>query len=406
MRVLGFNDFLSPYIQAKAWAQGRDPYSAQSLVSLWPPDNSRPLWVDTDAARGVLELKRGMPTPYPVSSLVVLSPFCLLSWSVAVVLWVVIIISAVVLAPFALISLCGCTATDVRAQLFLAAVFALAPLHTGLGTANPAMLAIGLTAGTVWAVRSGRDKTAGVLLGIALCLKPTVAGGLLLYYLIRQWKVAGIAGASFVLISAAGIVRLVLAGVPWLASYSENTRKIFASGSLADFTRADAVRFNLVNAQVLFYNLLKEASAANLLAEVLGAALLASWLWLCWRRRDSSGLLDISAIAVVSLIPVYHRFYDAALLIFPLAWSLLLGIRRSTSVLILVAIVPFFAPGPTLLSQLARAGRIPPGITHGWWWDAIVLPHQMWSLIFLAFLLLYCMSRGWSEESGLLPNRP
>lgn len=62
VHATGWNDFLSPYIQAKAWAHGKDPYSAEVLISLWPPENSRPAWVDTDAAQGTLEKKRGMPT--------------------------------------------------------------------------------------------------------------------------------------------------------------------------------------------------------------------------------------------------------------------------------------------------------------------------------------------------------
>jgi alpha-1,2-mannosyltransferase len=399
-RGMGWNDFLSPYIQAKAWVQGKDPYAAPTLVALWPADNPRPDWVDADALSGALERKRGMPTPYPLTSLVILSPLSLLSWSIAMPLWIVLSVAAVVLAPFGLISICGCRLVDLRTQLFLAIAFALAPLHTGIGTANPAMLAVSLTVGTVWAARSGRTKTAGVLLAIAICLKPTVAGGLLLYYLIRrQWKVAGTATAVAAAIASVGVLRLGLAGVPWLASYFENANRIFSSGSLADFTRPGTIRFNMVNAQVLFYSLLGNASSANLVAWCLAVGLLACWLWFCWRRRTPSGLLEISAIAVVSLISVYHRFYDAALLMWPLAWSLLLGIRRSISLPILATIAPFLVPGPTLLADLAVEGRIPAGIAHGWWWDAVILPHEIWALIVLAFLLLYYLSRSVPEES-------
>jgi len=401
VRESAWNDFLSPYIQSKAWAHGIDPYSAQSLISQWPSGNRRPSWVDTDAAKGVLELKRGMPTPYPLPSLVVLSPFSLLPWSIAEALWIAVNIAAVVLSPFVLLSICGCSLADLRAQLFLAAAFALAPLHTGLGTANPAMLAISLSVGTVWAARSGREKTAGVLLAIAVCLKPTVAGGLLLFYLVRrQWKVAGIACAATGIIGVLGASRLTIAGVPWLASYFENTRRILASGSLADFARSDAIRFNLINAQVFFYSLLRNVSVAGRLAQFVGAAFLGSWLWLCWRRHAASELLEISAISVISLIPVYHRFYDAGLLIWPLAWSLLLAGKRSTVAVTVTAIAPFLVPGPALLTELARTGRIPAAVANNWWWNAIVLSHEAWDLILLAVLLLYFMARGSSERGS------
>ena len=311
----------------------------------------------------------------------------------------VVSVAAVVLAPFALLSICGYGASDLRARLFLATVFALAPLHTGLGTANPAMLAVSLTAGTVWAERRGWKKTAGLLLAVAVCLKPTVAGGLLFYYVVRRrWKVAGIGFTASALTGLLGIARLVMAGVPWLASYQENTRRMFSSGSMDDFARTDAIRFNMINAQVVFYSLVKNASLADWLARLLGAALLGYWLWACWRRR-SSEVLEISAISVLSLICVYHRFYDAALLIWPLAWGLLLARKRSIQIAILAMITPFFVPGPALLGKLALAGRFTTTITDSWWWNTIVLPHEVWDVLLIAILLLYWMGRGPSEET-------
>jgi len=391
----GWNDFLSPYIQAKAWAHGEDPYSPQSLISNWPTDNQRPRWVETDAAKGLLELKRGIPTPYPLSSLVVLAPFTVLPWSLAVAIWIVISTGAAVLSPLALIAICCRELADRRALIFLALVFAFTPLHTGLGTANPAMLAVSLTVATVWAEHRSKPNLAGVLLAIAVCLKPTVAGGLLLYYLVRRhWRVAGIACAITAMVVGLGIFRLTLTGVPWFASYVENTRRIFAPGSLADFARPDPIRFNMINAQVLFYSLLGNAPLANRVAQSLGAALLGLWLWLCYRRRLPSELLEISAISVLCLIPVYHRSYDAAVLIWPLAWCLLLVGKRSTTVVTMAAIAPFLVPGPAVLSALADAGRIPAAVTNGWWWNTVILPHEIWALIFLSLLLLYFMARG------------
>jgi len=400
-----WNDFLSPYIQAKAWAQGKDPYSAQSLILLWPPDSRRPSWVVPEAAAGVLEMKRGIPTPYPLTSLVTLSPFTVLSWSVALRLWIAINVAAVLLTPFAMVSICGVGLLDFRARLFLAVAFALACLHTGLGTANPAMLAVCLTVATVWAERIGREKLAGVFLALAVCLKPTVAAGLLLYYLVRRrWKIAGIACAATVVVGIVGVTRLALAGVPWVSSYLENTRRIFAPGALADFTKADPSWFNMINAQVFFYGLVGKASVANLLSLLLAAALLGCWFWLCRRRPTPSGSLEISAVSVLILIPVYHRFYDASLLIWPLAWSLLFVRKRLFAVLTLATIFPFLVPGAALLDKLALAGRIPSAIANGWWWNSIVMPHEAWDLILLAMLLLYFMSRDSVGESEAVGN--
>ena len=34
-RASNFNDFISPYIQTRAWMEGVDPYSPANLVALW-----------------------------------------------------------------------------------------------------------------------------------------------------------------------------------------------------------------------------------------------------------------------------------------------------------------------------------------------------------------------------------
>jgi hypothetical protein len=172
---------------------------------------------------------------------------------------------------------------------------------------------------------------------------------------------------------------------------------MFSPGSLDDFARADAIRFNMTHAQVIFYSLVRNASLADWLARLLGAALLGYWLWACWRRR-SSELLEISAISVLSLTCVYHRFYDAALLIWPLAWGLLLARRRSAAIITLAMIAPFFVPGAALLTESSLAARIPSTIANSWWWNTLVLPYAVWDLILIAILFLYWMSRGASEE--------
>jgi hypothetical protein len=157
----------------------------------------------------------------------------------------------------------------------------------------------------------------------------------------------------------------------------------------------------MINAQVFFYGLLGNASLANRLAQLLGVVLLGFWAWLCYRQRSPSELLEISAVSVLSLISVYHRFYDAAVLIWPLAWSLLLVERRSTTILTSVLIAPFLVPGPAVLTELASTGRIPSFLVNGWWWNTVVLPHEVWDLILLTFLLLYFMFRSevFSEQT-------
>ncbi len=112
-----------------------------------------------------------------------------------------------------------------------------------------------------------------------------------------------------------------------------------------------------------------------------------------WRRRDPRlELLDLSAIAVISLLPIYHRFYDAALLVLPLGWALVSFRRpRRFAVLSLLMMTPFLIPGGTLLETMEVSGRIPAWLANRWWWQTFVMAHEVWMLLLLSLLLLWQM---------------
>ena len=411
-RQMTWNDFLSPYIQADAWVRGKDPYCAGNIVLLWPPEDPRPDFVAREAADGSLPAKRGIPSLYPVTSLALLAPLTFLKWTVAETLWIAINTILLLLALVFLIAISGVSWRSLRVQFFLAAALALAPLHTGLATGNPAVLAIALTAGAVWADRRHKVIVSGILLALAVCLKPTIALAFVLYLVVcRHWRVVAVASAVTALIAAVAAGWLRHERIAWLASYFDNNRKILASGGLADFTSADPLRFNLVNTQVLFYSLFGSVSLAQWLSFFLAAALLAVWLSLSLRHRSSSeepnrqdGFLEISSLFVLSLLPVYHRFYDAGLLLWPLAWTLLMADRGRRQLWTMLAIAPFFAPGAAFLDRWTEQGRIPQRIAHRGWWNMIVMPHEIWSLIALSILLLLWMNSKSRPAAGQEPS--
>jgi hypothetical protein len=394
-----WNDFLSPYIQARAWTLGQNPYDAKTLIELWPKDNPRPAFVDRDAAKGVLAAKRGIPSPYPPTTLLLLSPFARLPWAFALSFWMLFNVALIITSFLGLISISAIDWRGLRAEIFLAACFALAPIQTGLALGNPAILATSLAVGVVWTAKSGRPLVSGLLLALAICLKPPLGLGLGLYYLVRShWKIISIAAAATILTALAAALRLQLAGVTWLPAYRQNVAAMFAPGAPDDFSRINPIRFNLINLQVVFSNILANRSLVNTLSWSVGAVLAAVWLWICIKRRHHD-LLEISSILVIGLLPVYHRFYDAALLAWPLCWSLLASRKRSLVFLTIAGMSPFFIPGAALLDSLNHSGRLSPALTGRWWWNAIVMPHEVWSALFLCVLLLYSMA-AFNDESS------
>jgi hypothetical protein len=390
-----FNDFLSPYIQAKALRLGLDPYSPQVLLRLWPADAPHFLFLPVEVSNGTLVANRGFPTAYPITAFVLIAPFSVLPWNLAYALWLAVNCVLFALMLGALVSLAGLSYRNPAAILLIAGTLALAPFHTGLVTANVTLVAVELSVIAIWTVRRNLDFATAALLATATGLKPQIGLCFLLYYLVRRrWRVFGLAMLALACLAAAGLLRLELGHTPWLANYISDNHILLETGVLGNFTDINPTRFGLINLQVALYPLLGGISMTNYVSRVTGAALLFAWLTGMLRRYRSGEyeLLDVSAIAVISLLPIYHRFYDATLLVLPLCW-VIVSYRRSrmSAVLTLLLMLPFLVPGGTLLETMEINGRIPGMLIHRAWWEAFVMAHQVWLLLLLSVLLLYQM---------------
>lgn len=397
-----FNDFISPYIQTRVWIAGQDPYSPQDLVRMWPPEAERFDFLTRDLADGSLVLKRGIPTAYPLSAFVLIGPVAALPWHIAHPLWLVITVLAFGVTAVSLLSVAKLPSTD-RAIAFLAIALALAPFHTALAAGSIVTVAVAASAAAVWASSRGQDVLTGVLLGIAVGLKPQIGLPFCFYYVVhRRWRIPAAAGGLVVLLFVLGFIRCVVSGTPWVENYLYDNRILFAPGSLGDFTEGNPIRFGLINFQVAAYTALHNRGAASLAAIAAAVAGGIVWLLVCKRKEHVSELLALSALTVLSLLPIYHRFYDASLLIFPLAWSLtaLNGpVRTLARSVLVVIVVVFLIPGGTALQQLEQAGHFA-ALRNYWWWNTLVLPHECWSLLILAALLLRAMqTRAGSVET-------
>jgi hypothetical protein len=392
-----FNDFISPYIQSKAWVQGIDPYSPANLVRLWPAEAERPEFLDQDLTNGTLVLRRGIPTAYPLTALFVLAPMTIFPWPLAHAIWLAINLLAYAAMGFSLALLIHLRWNETRTYIFCAFLLALAPFHTGLAAGSIAIVVVAMTAVVCLAVERGQDILAGALLAIAVSLKPQIGLPFLLCFLLyRRWRLAGTAMGIIALVAVLAVLRLTIAGTPWVENYFYDNRMLFSRGSLGDFTEADPIRFGLVNLQVLLYVILHDRALANGLA--LAVAVIAGLWWSFLLNRRSGGgqhLLALSALVVISLLPIYHRLYDASLLVFPLAWSLtdLSGRLRSLGNITFFLILPFLVPGGTVLEQIQLRGYVSAAVRGAWWWNSMVMPHQVWTLVILSVILLEGMRR-------------
>jgi hypothetical protein len=402
-RASDFNDLISPYIQSRALVKGLDPYSPEVLVRLWPQESAEHLeFLKKDLANGTLISERGVPTAYPLSCLLLLAPLAVLPWPVAHIVWLMIALGLSLEAISLLLEWAGFGKDDWRMYVFVAFALALAPLHTGFAAGSIVISTVAIC-GIAFVREQYNKNGVGILLGIAVCLKPQIGLPFLLCYLLRRrWRAFAVASGIVVTASLLAMLRLAISGTSWLESYRATNRGLLATAMLSDFTERDPIRFLMIDLRVLIYALLHNAAVTNLLALVVSALLFAAWLALVLRygllaqSGDAAILLPVSALAVMSLLPVYHRLYDAFLLIFPICWSLLefYGPQQKLARTALIAMLPFLVPGGAILMQLEMSGRIPVAIAQAWWWNAFVMPHEIWLLLALSVMLLWGMARA------------
>lgn len=401
LHAASFNDFISPYVQTRAWMKGDDPYSSQNLVRLWPPEAERFDFLSRDLADGTLVLKRGIPTAYPLTAFLLIAPVAALPWNVAHPLWLAITLLSFTLTIASLLSIAKLLPWTKATVVFVALALALAPFHTAFAAGSIVLLAVTASAAAVWAATSHRDLFAGVLLAVAIGLKPQIGLPFCFYYLVsRRWRIGSIACGIVAVLFVLAWARLSSNGTSWFQSYLYDNQILFAPGSLGDFAEGNSMRFGLINLQVAAYTLLHSRDWANLTAMVVAGTAGLTWLWLLLKKR-SNNLLALSALVVISLLPLYHRFYDATLLIFPLAWSMtaLRGrLHRSATAVLLLLVLVFFFPAGSALEYLQATGHFA-AMQHYWWWNTIVLPHESWSILLLSLVLMHAM-----QTSSLSPE--
>jgi len=201
--------------------------------------------------------------------------------------------------------------------------------------------------------------------------------------------------STTVTLAAAAALRLSLAHVSWLASYELDNRALFFDGVLGDFTVRKPTRFGLVNLQVALYPLVRSREITNLMVLILVAVLVAIAIMAMLKSRLSDDLLCLSTICVVSLLPIYHRFYDAALLIIPLSWLVSRAGRHLESSLFagFIFVSAFLLPGGSLLETLCNRGAFSEALMGNRWWNGLVMAHEPWLILMFSVILISRIAR-------------
>jgi hypothetical protein len=348
-----FNDLSTPYVSARLWLRGLDPYQQSSFMQEWT------------RAGGVRFTNRGSSTTtrpaYPPPTLPALAPLAILPWKVARIVFALL---ATALYGFVVWKL------RKASPLTLAIVVGMSSVGTAIGGGNLAILAIEL------AVLAGLDPKptrSGLLLGLSICLKPQLGAWLLLYYLLtRRWRIASTAIATASCLLALALLRLPST---WIASYKDNLSHFFSIGGVNDFTTANPSRFELVNLQVVAFSIVHDYAMSNLIAWTLTGILLAAWA--VWCIRKDHGLLAMGTVALIGLLPVYQRFYNLPIVLLVIVWAIhekKIQLQRIFALLVI--------PWTALIERFSNDRMMTGPVYHAHWLlQAVALPWITWFLL-------------------------
>jgi hypothetical protein len=385
-------DFAIVYGSARAWLTGRNPYDAAEIGRAWLGAGG-----PADRSPAVLESAVFL---YPPPTFAMLAPIAALPWAAAKIAW-----AGLNLALWGVTILCAARVAGFgRWSTAWWGVVAggvwLAPAWTSMSVGQTCIVA-GVGAAAAWRLRAGGREPgllAGALLGAGAALKPQLSGLFAAYEVWRgRWRAAASAGGIAALLLAIGVARMEIVGVPWRASLSQNVAS-FTTASNGDPTRANPIRYHLLNLHYPLHSFTDDRDAVRwavyAIVGVIGLAFLAADR--AARRREdradpTADMTCLSMAAVASLLVVYHRFYDGVVLIWPLALGVRLLAdprRRPEAATLLVLIGPFFLPGASMLVEGERRGWVPAGLTGSWLWQGLIMPHEAWSLLAMALVLI------------------
>ena len=376
----GKNDFTDPFVAGWLWRHGTNPYEVAQATIAGKQLTGSPM--------------RVVPI-YPPTTYMLVAPLSLLSWK-----WANLVLAALETIAVCGMALCVLAISrralrDDKAWMIIGLILAFASFHTAVHVANISVISAVLCALAVYLASRDGDLWAGVLLGVATCLKPHLGIWLFAFYLLRRkWQLVAAGSVSGLLLLAGSFARIGLPVNTLLANYQTNLHHWFRSGGENDFSLANPLRFQLANLQVVLDPLLGY-DGAYAVAFVLAALGIGIWIYAVRRNPECSTALALSSLLALTFLPVYHRTYDTGILTLALAWIFDLDSGESDSrqrLMKRIALTLFLLLMLPIQSAAVRAHTyLSPPALRSWWWNFLVAPYTSWTLLAFSAVLLYAL---------------
>lgn len=330
--LLKMGDFKAVYYASEALLHHQDPYSDSNLLHIYAaaPENRTLL---SHLPLPAVTMCVNLPT-----TVALLAPIALLPWSVAQVLWSVLIAASFLLAAYLIWEVGAEWAPRMSGVLvFLVLSGSQALLEVG----NAAGIAVSLCILGAWCFIRGRFVAAGVVcLALSLVLKPQDAGFVWLFFLLAGGVHRRRALQTLAVVAALALFSLLWVGQVsphWAEELHANLVSTSAPGQVNDPTPVvvepgihGAMTVSLQTVTAVFT---REPALFNLLAYALCAPFILLWGFAALRTRPSivRDWFALAAIVPISMLVCYHRQHDTRILLLAIPVCALFWAEGKTS---------------------------------------------------------------------------
>lgn len=346
MGASGGIDYAVLYAEGRTWLAGLNPYDLSAcrstLLQGGAPARLSPVRNYTDSIN--------VPSALPLFATTAWLP-----WRSSLLAWVTLISGMYILGCVLLaLSIPGGSPMVRTWVVCLGLCFS--PILAGIHMGQASVLCIALIVIATAPVLLNRRLLAGLALGLAICLKPQLGVPFLLFFIRkREWRTTLAAVAVAAVITTVALVPLVGGThAAWFTSWTHKVRSTSTQGFANDPSPANPDSWKLLNLETLLLLVLRSRTLATLISVALVAVGVVLWWKRSGQAQESNARTEFSALLTLSallLLPVYHRNYDAGILLFGIAAiPLLWRTQRKRALLLAVLLAPFMVPLPAMLA--------------------------------------------------------
>ncbi len=308
-------DFKVVYYSARCLLRHGDPYRQSDLLRVYEEEGGARSG-DNPKIRQIVTQYIYLPTAFPFTI-----PFALPGFGPAHLLWMTLTAAGFIFASWLTWELGAQFAPALSGALLCCF---LAGSELLLISGNAAGIVVSLCVVAVWCFLSDRFVAVGVVcLALGLAIKPQDAGLIWIYFLLsggvhRRRALATLAVAAAIGLPAVAWVWHI--SPHWIAEMRGNLAALSAHGGISDPGPSSSGSHGLsaitdLQGALSFFR--DDPHFYNPVSDLICGALFLVWAFktVLTRWSVTSAWLALATIAALSLLPVYHRQYDAKLLL-------------------------------------------------------------------------------------------